>query len=45
MSRYNTADDRTLARALIVDAYGAVSWDEYLRDRSRADDGRDPTTA
>jgi hypothetical protein len=35
------ADER-LWRAFVVDAYGPedVSWDEYLRRTSRADDGR-----
>jgi hypothetical protein len=35
MSRWNTADSRDVARAMIVDEYGpdGVSWADYLRGR------------
>lgn len=43
MGRHDT-DRRRIYRALVVDEFGSVSWDEYLRHTSRADDGRDPAT-
>lgn len=42
MSRYDHADETDIYRAFVVEAFGAVTWDEYLRRRSRADDGRSP---
>lgn len=42
MGKHTTGERSRIDRALIVDEYGAVSWDEYLRRTSRADDGRDP---
>lgn len=35
------ADDTRLWRAFVVDEFGEESWDDYLRQTSRADDGRD----
>lgn len=31
MSRYSHADERDIWRAMVVDEFGDVSWDEYLR--------------
>jgi len=42
MGRYHHDDGHRVWRALVVDSYGAVSWDEWIRTTSRADDGRDP---
>jgi len=36
MSRYSHATERDIYRALVVDEFGAVSWDEYIRRSSRA---------
>lgn len=44
MSRYNHMDRTDIYRALVVDEHGSADWDEYLRQRSRADDGRDPAS-
>lgn len=41
MGRWS-ADRQTVREALIVDAHGSASWDEYVRATSRADDQRDP---
>jgi len=40
MSKWQHASERDIWRAMLVDEYTDVSWDEYLRRRSRADDGR-----
>lgn len=40
-----SADETTIYEALVVDRYSDVDWQEYLRARSRADDGRDPVGA
>lgn len=40
MSRYSHATERDVYRALIVDEYTDTSWQEYLRERSRAARGR-----
>jgi hypothetical protein len=42
MGRYSDIDQSRIDRALIVDEFGSVSWDKYLRRTSRGDDGRDP---
>ena len=34
--------ERRIWRAICVQETGVASWDQYIRDRSRADDGRDP---
>lgn len=36
------ADETTIYAALVVEEYTDASWNEYLRGRSRADDGRTP---
>lgn len=43
MGRYDHGGDERVWRALVVDSHGAVSWDEWIRTTSRADDGRDVT--
>jgi hypothetical protein len=37
MSRYDHADEDDIWRAMVVDEFGAVSWDEFLRRRKRRD--------
>lgn len=37
MSRWSHASEADVRRALVVEEFGAVSWDEYLRRKSRAD--------
>jgi hypothetical protein len=44
MSRWNSSDERRIRRALVVDEFGAVSWDKYLRHTSRADPTEVATT-
>lgn len=39
------ADERDIWRVMVVDEYTDTSWSEYLRGRSRADNGRDPTNS
>ena len=36
------ASERRIWRALVVQETGVATWDQYLRETSRADDGRDP---
>lgn len=33
MSRYDTADERDIWRAMVVDEFGDATWVEYLRGR------------
>lgn len=40
----DTTDPAAIYQALLVERYTDTSWREYLRARSRADDGRSPAT-
>lgn len=40
MSRWDHTTERDIYRAMVVDAFTDASWRDYLRARSRADDGR-----
>lgn len=43
MPRHDPSSEADIWRAMLVDEKTDASWDEYLRERSRADTGDDPT--